>query len=435
MKKQFNHNFRLSNLLFTLTLTLFIFSNLICSNITYAISESDYSRPITDISESQFNKMVDEISKKELKRVSHVIDIHDQRKGIDKAREIVVSKLKHVLPFNKMKQMIISKGLPVAAISVVGELVTTLLMPPLLTALNMPYLAVLSAAIPSPTYLLPPYFYLVNQGNQKKIAKELNIELRDLKKLDELRKQLLVFNKDNRIINFVYEELEKSPEFTVIKKDLLKGWYDRVKKVKLPPGFIDLATLESIIKNNYSKETLSLLKEASQMDDAVYTMLLVNYLKSGSNPTGKQALEAYLRSKITSLSANQVPILNKNLLNIEKEKKLVDLTIVQYKKLIALKQKELKTLVVNQARVESEIAQLKNAIKELAILSKDIDVFEYQYLSLIDSVDQSATATTLVGKTEKSSWKSITERYNDATKRYPISGYMTGCLKQIHESL
>jgi len=240
------------------------------------------------VTHEEFYNIVDQISKEKLEVISRLIESEKQMTELERARKIVLNKMKLILPFSHLKEMIITQGLPVVTITLAGELVTTWILPTVFTILQLPLLAIVSAIIPSPAYLLPTYFYFIQQKEKKKMANFLGVSVKEIENLNRLKKAILQFITENRVLSILYTKIENDPEFSIIKRSFLQ----RMKTKSLPPGQIDLTKLEKIVKTYYSKRTLDIIRESSKTNDTIYATVIISYIKE--HPQALKEFEKYL---------------------------------------------------------------------------------------------------------------------------------------------
>jgi len=263
----------------------FVYSMLTLNNHVYA--QSDVANP-DQLTHDDFYALVDQITAEKLENIKHLIDDKAKLAGFHKVRQIAVKKFKNMLPFSEIQNIIITKGKGTFWVFAVSGLIGDFIIPGIFMMMGQAEIALFVASLPINSVTLPSYFYFSMNRERKLMANKLGYDIEKLKALEELKEEILAFTVDNRILSIFYDELEKDQEFVVVKKTFMQ----KLTRKVLPKGQIDLKRLEQIFVKHYSKSQLAIIEQSSDLNQAVYVQIIMEYLKN--NHEAKKELNEYL---------------------------------------------------------------------------------------------------------------------------------------------
>ena len=151
----------------------------------------------------------------------------------------------------------------------------------------------------------------------------------------------------------------------------------------LPKGQIDLKRLEQIFVKHYSKSQLAIIEQSSDLNQAVYVQIIMEYLKN--NHEAKKELNEYLVIQSGYFGGeNQLKGVRKDLIKFDNQRKLINMQIIEYRKNI----KELKSHAHagDQQMILDKLSTIEKKIKQLELLTKDLSIYEYDYLEEVNKV-------------------------------------------------
>jgi len=381
----------------------FVYSMLTLNSHVYA--QSDVVN-LDQLTHDDFYALVDQITAEKLENVKQLIDDKAKLAGFHKVRQIAVDKLKQILPFSEIQNIIVSKGKEFCLVYTVSSLLGDLIIPGILFMMGQPELAFFVAGLPINAVTMPSYFYFSISRERKLIANELGYDIKKLKALEELKAEILEFTVDNRILSIFYDELEKDQEFVVVKKTFMQ----KITRKALPKGQIDLKRLEQIFVKHYSKSQLAIIEQLSDLNQAVYVQIIMEYLKN--NHEAKKELNEYLVTQNGYFGGeNQLKGVRKDLIKFDNQRKLINMQIIEYRKNI----KELKSHAHagDQQMILGKLSTIEKKIKQLELLTKDMSIFEYDYLEEVNKVMSEGKLEDL-----ENNLKSPTDKFQMIVDRY-----------------
>lgn len=340
------------------------------------------------LNEQKFYEVVAQEAEKQLKEIEDLASKEDQqmieanKSPLRKALHLIIEKIKGILPFEHLKELFKQHGVGVLSVSAAGELATTVILPALfLNTIDGGMGALLAgvvAGVPSPLYLLPTYFKLLEEFKQKKVAKELHLTRSDIKKRLKLRKIILKLNPENSMVF----QLADNQELITTKRP-----FPYMLRQNLSDNTIALDELIKLYKKKFgSKAWVRLSKNLKNQSPQVQAMMLFQSFIKDQND-GPQVLSDFLRGRISKRT-------NSNTQNIYKD----DLNrINDYKKMIAAKKQELSKEIHDSSTSKDLALEYKKAMKKLQQLQFQVDLFEMEFLGKIEqrNIDPNAPAVSI----------------------------------------
>ena len=150
----------------------------------------------------------------------------------------------------EVKHLFKQHGPKLGTILVLGEIFTSVVFPYFLLQVGTPVaglLATLSAAVPSPPYVLASYLYLLDAKEKEKFAKEMSLSKQDFRDRLRLKKDIMKIAQGEVLMKKFSLQLGADQELYLIKEILIQ----QVKKhfgdnSIRPAGFLELVSLEKI---------------------------------------------------------------------------------------------------------------------------------------------------------------------------------------------
>lgn len=352
------------------SILLLAFLTLISPVLTANEAQEAFHLP--DLNESLFYKMVNEETKKKLQYLSPFLS-HQEKTGLTRVRQLTIKVLKEQNPFTHIKELFIAHGIGVALTGAISEVVTCLVLPAVFTSIGMPGLATLSAGTPSFAFTIPAYLAWRNSREKAQIAKDLGIK--NYKELDKLRKSLLGFNVDTRIMSVVIQSNEGMEEVQILKRK-----FARYRKKPIG-SIIGLDELEAIVKKNYSKQYLELIKEGAHGEDHLYSNMLMEMIKS--NPKSQSDFVTLTSERMDGLDLGINSHQQRQLFKVHEKLSTINVYKKEMRILKSKLKKQAKEFKLGKDSLAVIDKYIENIIFDLESVSYDIKVFEYQFLALI----------------------------------------------------
>ena len=349
----FNKNYLLS----TLLVLLGALSSFTTSADTAGIIGDVGQKPFLAITEREFNSLIDKVSQEKLQEALALIATEEKMDKFERARKAMLAKFTSHFSLKELKKMVAAQGIAVASITVAGEIVTSVILPTVFVALHVPFLAVISAAVPSPAYLLPTYFYFVNRKKNAQLAAHLGISVQQIKELNKLKSTILAYSVENKLFSLLSNSLEENSEIAVLKR----SWRERTfQSANSNHGQLYLDEIEKLFTQHFpeQKDYLHILAATAEGDNSIYGMLLLSYLQT--NPTAMADLDRLLATRAQEAVGDDSLIIIKKYLQIIEERQ----------KSIEFRKKELMKAATSSAQ----------AIPDLTALLDNIRQFEYRFL-------------------------------------------------------
>ena len=325
---------------------------------------------ISTINESTFYKLVDEETNRVLEKLAPAL-LKEEAEGLAKIKEKVIKVLKGLNFWAHAKHLFIQHGIGVAITSAVSEVVTVLVLPPMFVGMGWNLAAVVVGGTPSPLYMVPAYLALVKLRDKHKLASDMGYSLSQIMKLDRLRRDLLGYAIDNRVMSILLDEFDADESVTLIKRK-----FSRFKS-ELTGNLVEFSDLESIVKNGIGNHKLSLLKEFSHGDDAVYANLLVQEI----NRDAKMKMEFHelVHARINSSESTLDHSRHARFYKLHDELEVV--------KRYRSKLREFKGVTNSRLSSRTQKQVITNfsetMLAQLDLIDHELKVFEYRYLNSI----------------------------------------------------
>ena len=238
-----------------------------------------------DEKETEFYKTLDA-------HTNRFLDNHEihgvSRNQFKKIYNVVKLRFKKLSVF---KELMASYGKKVSTTIIAGEILTTVILPPILLALHMPFYAGISAGNPWGVYAGAFVFWWEKYKLGKELAKDYNLPSLDV--LHALRKTILGFDKDKHVFSILYKEAQAETT-KVVPIEILEN----LEEMDNPSGLIQISDIEKIIAKSGLKGRIFLddiyLEKARP---EVYTTKLIRYVTMSPELLSK--FSAHI-SKITS---------------------------------------------------------------------------------------------------------------------------------------
>lgn len=322
------------------------------------------------MTESSFNQRLDRELQKHVDIIATKLS-EPEAKALDKVKKKVLQIVHDNNPWQHVKHILIQHGKGAAVTAAVTEIITVGVLPAVLTAAGLTGAALFSASSPSFAITVPAYIVWKNARQKKKLARELGFN--SLKELDQLRKQILGFCTQTRLLSKVYRGAEGAVEINIVKRRFAK-WR------KSPMGnIIDLYKIEEIANENLDKRVLEILKPLSKEDPSVYATVLVDQIQK--HPVASDKLSAFVKGNMAGmpykLSDHQQTML---LLVHEKQAYITDLKM-KVRKYKASATKEIRRLGLSPDSKKIISEYTENVIVDLETVEMDIKRFEYTFLN------------------------------------------------------
>lgn len=336
---------------------------------------SAISIALPDINEATFYKLVDEETQKVLEKLAPAL-LKEEAEGLAKIKQKVIKILKGLNFWAHAKHLFIQHGIGVAITSAISEVVTVVVLPPVFIGMGWSLAAVVVGGVPSPLYMVPAYLAIAKLRDKHKLAGEMGYSLAHLMKLDNLRRDLLGYAIDNRVMDVMIEELDSDESITIIKRK-----FSRFKS-GLSGNLVDFSELESIVKDGIGSHKLSLLKEYSHGDDAVYANLLVQEI----NRDAKMKLEFHeiVHTRINSVSPTIDRARHANFYKMHDELEAIKRYRSKVREFKGVTNKALKDNGIDTKGNKQAVSDFAdNMLAKLDHADHDLKVFEYRYLNSI----------------------------------------------------
>ena len=336
---------------------------------------SSVSVSLPDINEATFYKLIDEETQKVLEKLAPAL-LQEEAQGLLKIKQKVIKILKGLNFWAHAKHLFIQHGIGVAITSAISEVVTVVVLPPMFIGMGWNLAALVVGGTPSPLYMVPAYLAVVKLKDKHKLAGEMGYSLSHVMKLDRLRRDLLGFAIENRVMDVMIQGMEADVNITIIKRK-----FSRFKSA-LEGNLIDLSEIENLVKESIGNHKVGLIKEYAHGDDAVYASLLMQEI----NRDGKMKMDFHdlMHTRINSSELPFERTLHENFFKLHDELN----GITRYRaKMREFKGATIKILKENSidSKLNKEIIgdYTNNMLADLDIIDHEIKVFEYRYLNSI----------------------------------------------------
>lgn len=365
----------LKRLTVLLTLMNFMFVSMPLNAQIAPSQVSSVSVSLPDINEATFYKLIDEETQKVLEKLAPAL-LQEEAQGLLKIKQKVIKILKGLNFWAHAKHLFIQHGIGVAITSAISEVVTVVVLPPMFIGMGWNLAALVVGGTPSPLYMVPAYLAVVKLKDKHKLAGEMGYSLSHVMKLDRLRRDLLGFAIENRVMDVMIQGIEADVNITIIKRK-----FSRFKSA-LEGNLIDLAEVENLVKESIGNHKVGLIKEYAHGDDAVYANLLMQEINRDAKM--KMDFHDLMHARINS---NEHPLdrtLHENFFKLHDELN----GITRYRaKMREFKGATIKILKENaiDSKLNKEIIgdYTNNMLADLDIIDHEIKVFEYRYLNSI----------------------------------------------------
>lgn len=336
---------------------------------------SQISIALPDMNEATFYKLVDEEAQKVLEKLAPSL-LKEEAEGLAKIKEKVIKVLKSLNFWAHAKHLFIQHGIGVAITSAVSEVVTVLVLPPVFIGMGWSLAAVVVGGTPSPLYMVPAYLAIAKLRDKHKLAGEMGYSLSHLMKLDRLRRDLLGYAIENRVMDVMMDEINGDETITIIKRK-----FSRFKS-GLDGNLVEFSDLETIVKDGIGSHKLSLLKEYSHGDDAVYANLMVQEI----NRDAKMKLEFHelVHSRINNVEPGLDRAKHAKFYKLHDELEVIKRYRSKMREFKGSTNRLLKDNGIDSKANKQIIADFsENMLADLDHVDHELKVFEYRYLNSI----------------------------------------------------
>jgi hypothetical protein len=318
------------------------------------------------LNESSFYQRIDRKTQKILKDMGGQFTA-PERNLLEQTRVSVLKFLKEQNPFAHVKELFLKHGLGVGVTAAVTEFTTIIVLPAIFTSAGLPELAVMSAASPSFLATVPGFLAIKTLRVKRKLAQKLGIK--NIGQLDRLRNSILGYSHKTRLLSVIIARSKREMEVHVIKRNFARFRSSPMGNI------VDLNELKNIVSQFEGKQVVSLIKDASHEDDALFAHLLLKQIQR--KPESFSEFYNMIKSRVTDLPVSEHQM-TQILLTHEKLQ-----TIAQRREKIRALQSELKGLAQNKQQKDIVKAWKNSLDIDLQNLDFDIMRFEYNLLSTI----------------------------------------------------
>lgn len=365
----------LKRLTVLLTLMNFMFVSMPINAQMTLSAPTSASVSLPDIDEVTFYKLVDEETQKVLEKLAPAL-LQEEAQGLLKIKQKVIKILKGLNFWAHAKHLFIQHGIGVAITSAISEVVTVIVLPPMFIGMGWNLAALAVGGIPSPLYMVPAYLAIVKLKDKYKLAGEMGYSLSHIMKLDRLRRDLLGFAIENRVMDVMIQGIEADTSITIIKRK-----FSRFKSA-LDGNLIDLSEVENLVKESIGSHKIGLIKEYAHGDDAVYANLLMQEINRDAKM--KMAFHDLMHTRINSSELPLDRALHENFFKLHDELNGINRYRSKMREFKGATTKVLKENAID-SKVNKEIISdyTNNMLADLDIIDHEIKVFEYRYLNSI----------------------------------------------------
>lgn len=253
----------------------------------------------------------------------------EEQAGWQKIKNAVLLKFKEI---SKAQEILKTYGKTIAMSTLVGETLSTFILPPILFSMGMPTLAGLFAVTPVGPLSGAALLYYKLSGPRKRLAKELKLE--SLSSLRALQSDLLGYEMKDRITTVLYQNVQNAMD-QVFEIDIVQKYRSRMRHEF--STVISLNELENIVRSQGTRGAAYLSAIfLDKADKPLYTLKLMRFINLHPDLTHQMAALLHLKTSAT---------LKTDLHQIELRKRLIK--IDDFKKTIESRRRELYSRVSN----------------------------------------------------------------------------------------
>lgn len=318
------------------------------------------------LNESSFYQRIDRKTQKILKDMGGSFTA-EERSSLEKARRAVLKFLKEQNPYHHVKELFVKHGLGVGITAGITEFTTIIVLPAIFTAIDLPQLAVVSAATPSFLASVPAFLGIKSMRMKRKLAGKLGIT--NIGHLDKLRNSILGYSSKNRLLSVIIARSKRELEINVIKRP-----FSRFRSSPMG-NIVDLSELKDIVSQQEGAQVLELIKAASHEDDALFSYLLLKQIQR--RPESFNHFNELIKKRVTELPVTEHQLTQ--ILITHEKREIIKTRMIKVRELKA-------SLLSKLESIEDKlvIKEWSNSINvDLQNLDFDIQRFEYNLLAQI----------------------------------------------------
>jgi hypothetical protein len=205
---------------------------------------------------------------------------------------------------------------PAAKTFVITNILSTFVVPPILTALGQPHLAFLVVATPFEPFLAAGQVVVMRYIDDYKLLRRIGFE--DYRKLKELRKQLLEMPERQHILTLMDSELTAR-----IQAEGGPLWLSITRSAKATPHGVPLAELEEIVGRRTEGKTLLKSLLPQKTESRIYSLELWYFIEEDEELRNELSARILSRSR-TQAAAGEAVTASDELLS-RQMRELIDL--------------------------------------------------------------------------------------------------------------